>query len=191
MEKRLRLAEDSLKRLDAALRDSGIKVSLEIEADVTTLKCKFCEICVRHGTKKSSLLNNQACSSHIYRTFCSPLLSPKTDLLSQTSFRNPLEDLQFPDPLLKTSNRSFDKIQFFYLHCNFFLLSSLFSAFFEEAAADSQLQAQRHKLMEEAVRAKKTYEQRAFKKAPHRPDVSSAKVKLEHLLCENLPIFKT
>ena len=52
LEKRLRLAEDSLKRLDAALRDSGIKVSLEIEADVTTLKCKFCEICVRHATKK-------------------------------------------------------------------------------------------------------------------------------------------
>ena len=40
LERRLRLAEDSLKRLDGALRDSGLKVSLEIEADVTTLKCK-------------------------------------------------------------------------------------------------------------------------------------------------------
>lgn len=41
LEKRLRLAEDSLKRLDHALRDSGLKVSIEIEADVTTLKCKL------------------------------------------------------------------------------------------------------------------------------------------------------
>ena len=41
LEKRLRLAEDSLKRLDHALRDSGLNVSIDIEADVGTLKCKI------------------------------------------------------------------------------------------------------------------------------------------------------
>ena len=41
LEKRLRLAEDSLKRLDNALKESGLKVSIEIEADVGTLKCEY------------------------------------------------------------------------------------------------------------------------------------------------------
>ena len=37
-EKRLRLAEDSLKRLDKALRDSGVQIDLQIETDVKNLK---------------------------------------------------------------------------------------------------------------------------------------------------------
>ena len=37
-EKRLRLAEDSLKRLDRALRDSGVNINIEIETDVRNLK---------------------------------------------------------------------------------------------------------------------------------------------------------
>lgn len=37
-EKRLRLAEDSLKRLDKALRESGVKIDLEIEIDVKNLR---------------------------------------------------------------------------------------------------------------------------------------------------------
>ena len=37
-EKRLRLAEDSLKRLDKALRDSGVHIDIEIETDVKNLK---------------------------------------------------------------------------------------------------------------------------------------------------------
>eukprot|EP00116_Pleurobrachia_bachei_P010266 sb/3470528/ len=75
LERRLRLAEDSLKRLDGALRDSGLKVSLEIEADVTTLK-----------------------------------------------------------------------------------------SFFEDAAQEAEIQAKKHLLMEEAVRAKKNYERAVYKK---------------------------
>ncbi len=39
-EKRLRLAEDSLKRLDRALRDSGVQIDIEIETDVKNLKGK-------------------------------------------------------------------------------------------------------------------------------------------------------
>ena len=37
-ERRLRVAEDSLKRLDKALKDSGIKIDLQIETDVKNLK---------------------------------------------------------------------------------------------------------------------------------------------------------
>ena len=37
-EKRLRLAEDSLKRLDKALRDSGVHIDIQIETDVKNLK---------------------------------------------------------------------------------------------------------------------------------------------------------
>lgn len=37
-EKRLRLAEDSLKRLDKALRDSGVQIDIQIETDVKNLK---------------------------------------------------------------------------------------------------------------------------------------------------------
>lgn len=37
-EKRLRLAEDSLKRLDRALRDSGVNIDIQIETDVKNLK---------------------------------------------------------------------------------------------------------------------------------------------------------
>ena len=37
-EKRLRLAEDSLKRLDRALKESGVQIDLQIETDVTNLK---------------------------------------------------------------------------------------------------------------------------------------------------------
>ena len=37
-EKRLRLAEDSLKRLDKALQESGVKIDLQIETDVKNLK---------------------------------------------------------------------------------------------------------------------------------------------------------
>jgi hypothetical protein len=37
-EKRLRLAEDSLKRLDRALRDSGVHIDIQIETDVRNLK---------------------------------------------------------------------------------------------------------------------------------------------------------
>ena len=39
-ERRLRLAEDSLKRLDKALKDSGVKIDLQIETDVKNLKGK-------------------------------------------------------------------------------------------------------------------------------------------------------
>lgn len=37
-ERRLRLAEDSLKRLDKALQESGVKIDLQIETDVKNLK---------------------------------------------------------------------------------------------------------------------------------------------------------
>ena len=37
-EKRLRLAEDSLKRLDRALKESGVQIDLQIETDVKNLK---------------------------------------------------------------------------------------------------------------------------------------------------------
>ena len=37
-EKRLRLAEDSLKRLDRALKESGVQIDIQIETDVTHLK---------------------------------------------------------------------------------------------------------------------------------------------------------
>jgi len=37
-EKRLRMAEDSLKRLDKALRDSGVQIDLQIETDVKNLR---------------------------------------------------------------------------------------------------------------------------------------------------------
>ena len=39
-EQRLRLAEDSLRRLDKALRDSGVCIDLQIETDVRNLKSK-------------------------------------------------------------------------------------------------------------------------------------------------------
>jgi hypothetical protein len=44
-EKRLRLAEDSLKRLDRALKESGVQIDLQIETDVKNLK-KFFEDCI-------------------------------------------------------------------------------------------------------------------------------------------------
>ena len=44
-EKRLRLAEDSLKRLDRALRDSGVQIDLQIETDVKNLKGSFTSPC--------------------------------------------------------------------------------------------------------------------------------------------------
>lgn len=37
-ERRLRMAEDSLKRLDKALQDSGVKIDLQIETDVKNLR---------------------------------------------------------------------------------------------------------------------------------------------------------
>ena len=37
-EKRLRLAEDSLKHLDKALKESGVQIDIQIETDVTHLK---------------------------------------------------------------------------------------------------------------------------------------------------------
>ena len=37
-EKRLRLAEDSLRRLDRALKESGVQIDLQIETDVKNLK---------------------------------------------------------------------------------------------------------------------------------------------------------
>ena len=39
-EKRLRLAEDSLKRLDRALKESGVQIDIQIETDVKHLKSK-------------------------------------------------------------------------------------------------------------------------------------------------------
>lgn len=39
-EKRLRLAEDSLKRLDKALKESGVQIDIQIETDVKHLKSK-------------------------------------------------------------------------------------------------------------------------------------------------------
>ena len=40
-EKRLRLAEDSLKRLDRALKESGVQIDIQIETDVKHLKSKL------------------------------------------------------------------------------------------------------------------------------------------------------
>ena len=37
-EKRLRLAENSLKRLDRALKESGVQIDIQIETDVKHLK---------------------------------------------------------------------------------------------------------------------------------------------------------
>ena len=42
LERKLQIAEDSLKRLDQALRKSGIKLDVDVFADVKTLK-KFFE----------------------------------------------------------------------------------------------------------------------------------------------------
>lgn len=53
-----------------------------------------------------------------------------------------------------------------------------FSAFFEDAAAEAHLQAKKSFLMEEAVRAKKIYEQRAFTKSVHKADMYSARVSI-------------
>ncbi|XP_065920784.1 pleckstrin homology domain-containing family D member 1-like [Dysidea avara] len=55
-EKRLRHAEDSLKRLDKALRDSGIKIDIEIEADVTNLK-NFFEDCVAEASYEAQKID--------------------------------------------------------------------------------------------------------------------------------------
>ena len=54
-EKRLRLAEDSLKRLDKALRESGVKIDLEIETDVKNLRGVYVHTYVR-GTAVEYML---------------------------------------------------------------------------------------------------------------------------------------
>ena len=51
-EKRLRLAEDSLKRLDKALKESGVQIDIQIETDVKHLKSKFSYYSVSHFTEK-------------------------------------------------------------------------------------------------------------------------------------------
>lgn len=45
-ERRLHLAEDSLKRLDKALRDSGVQIDIQIETDVKNLR-DFFEVCIK------------------------------------------------------------------------------------------------------------------------------------------------
>ena len=49
-EKRLRLAEDSLKRLDKALRESGVKIDLEIETDVKNLRGVYVYVRMRDSS---------------------------------------------------------------------------------------------------------------------------------------------
>lgn len=56
-EKRLRLAEDSLKRLDKALRDSGVQIDLQIETDVKNLKGKYTAIQYIYTIHSSSVLH--------------------------------------------------------------------------------------------------------------------------------------
>lgn len=55
------------------------------------------------------------------------------------------------------------------------LTATIFAAFFEDAVADAEHQAKRHLLMEEAVRAKKNYEKRAYVKK-HNQDMYVARV---------------
>ena len=46
LERKLQIAEDSLKRLDAALRRNGVKMDVDVFADVKTLMAFFEERCV-------------------------------------------------------------------------------------------------------------------------------------------------
>jgi hypothetical protein len=46
LERKLQIAEDSLKRLDGALRRSGVKLDVDVFADVKTLLAFFEERCV-------------------------------------------------------------------------------------------------------------------------------------------------
>lgn len=55
-ERRLRLAEDSLKRLDKALRDSGVHIDLQIETDVKNLK-EFFEECIQEEQYEAQKLD--------------------------------------------------------------------------------------------------------------------------------------
>ncbi len=48
LERKLQIAEDSLKRLDGALRRSGVKLDVDVFADVKTLLAYFEERCVWH-----------------------------------------------------------------------------------------------------------------------------------------------
>lgn len=46
LERKLQIAEESLKRLDGALRRSGVKLDVDVFADVRTLMAFFEERCV-------------------------------------------------------------------------------------------------------------------------------------------------
>lgn len=48
-ERRLKLAEDSLKRLDKALRDSGVHIDLQLETDVRNLKGDLSALLLVHA----------------------------------------------------------------------------------------------------------------------------------------------
>ena len=50
LEKKLQIAESSLKRLDAALKRNGVKMDVDVFADVKTLMTFFEERCVTWGT---------------------------------------------------------------------------------------------------------------------------------------------
>lgn len=50
LEKKLQIAESSLKRLDAALKRNGVKMDVDVFADVKTLMTFFEERCVIWGT---------------------------------------------------------------------------------------------------------------------------------------------
>ena len=54
-ERRLRLAEDSLKRLDKALQESGVKIDLQIETDVKNLRGKDTTLSLSLSLSLSSL----------------------------------------------------------------------------------------------------------------------------------------
>ena len=52
-EKRLRLAEDSLKRLDRALKESGVQIDLQIETDVKNLKSEHLYLTLTEGLQRN------------------------------------------------------------------------------------------------------------------------------------------
>lgn len=59
---------------------------------------------------------------------------------------------------------------------NVFITKTFPAAFFEDAVADAEHQAKKHLLMEEAVRARKNYEKKAYIKKQN-PDFISARVR--------------
>ena len=62
LERKLKIAEDSLRRLDGALRRSGVKLDVDVFADVKTLMVFFEERCVLgHFLRGSAMCAIHAC----------------------------------------------------------------------------------------------------------------------------------